>query len=126
MEILAPLGLSNVLAIGVVSLMAIAINSFIGLGVGSRWPDFTVGARTRFITMKGFIVGFALSGLATLAVYAPVALYIVTSGGVRGEFLFLSLDLLPMVAISIAFGCVLIVLSYMYCRRGVEDLLSNM
>jgi hypothetical protein len=126
MEILAPLGLSNVLAIGVVSLMAIAINSFIGLGVGSRWPDFTIGARTRFITMKGFIVGFALSGLATLAVYTPVALYIVTSGGVRGEVLFLGLDLLPMVAMSIAFGCVLIVLSYMYCRRGVEDLLSNM
>ena len=74
MEILAPLGLSNALAIVVVSAMAIVINSFIGLGVGASWPDYTVGSRSRYVTMKGFIVGFVLSGFATLAVYAPVGL----------------------------------------------------
>ena len=126
MEILAPLGLSNTLAIALVALMAIAINSLIGLGVGSRWPDFTVGARSRFVSMKGFIIGFALSGLATLAVYIPVGFYVVTSGGVRGEVPFLGLDLLPMLAISIVIGALLMVLSYIYCKRGVENLLSNM
>ncbi len=125
MEIFAPLGLSNTLAIVVVSSMAVIINSFIGLGVGSRWPDYTVGARSRYVTLTGFLVGFALSGLATVAVYFPVGLYIVTSGGVRGEVPFLGLDLLPMVAISTVLGCVLIVLSYIYCKRGVENLLSN-
>ena len=125
LEIFAPLGLNITLAVVVVSLMAIIINSFIGLGVGSRWPDYTVGARSRYVTLTGFLAGFAYSGLATVAVYFPVGLYIVTSGGVRGGVPFLGLDLLPMVAISIVLGCVLIVLSFIYCKRGVEDLLSN-
>jgi hypothetical protein len=125
MEIFAPLGLSQTLAIVVVSSMAVIINSFIGLGVGSRWPDFTVGARSRYITLTGFLTGFALSALATVAVYFPVGLYIVTSGGVRGGAPFLGLDLLPMLAISTGMGCVLIVLSYIYCKRGVENMLSN-
>lgn len=125
LEILAPLGLSNVLATLAISLMAIVINSFIGLGTGARWPDYTVGSRSRFVTLKGFFVGFALSGLATLIVFAPVGLYIVTSGGVRGEVPFLGLELLPMLAISIALGSVLIVFSYMFCKKGVENLLSN-
>ncbi len=125
LEIIAPLGFSNVLATLLISLKAIVINSFIGLGVGARWPDYTVGSRSRFVTLKGFFVGFALSGLATLTVFAPVGLYIVTSGGVRGEVPFLGLELLPMLAISIVLGSVLIVLSYIFCRKGVENLLSN-
>jgi hypothetical protein len=104
MEILAPLGIENTLAVILVASMALVINSFIGLGVGSRWPDFTVGARNRFITLKGFVIGFVLSGLATAAVYAPVGFHIVTSGGVRGEVPPLSFGLLPMVAISTVVG----------------------
>jgi hypothetical protein len=125
LEILSPLGLSNVLATLIVSAMAIMINSFIGLGVGARWPDYTVGSRSRFVTLKGFFIGFALSGLATLILFAPLGLYIVTSGGVRGEVPFLGLELLPMLGISIVLGSVLIVLSYVFCRKGVENLLSN-
>ena len=125
MELLAPLGLSNVLATGAISVMALVTNSFIGLGVGSRWPDYTVGSRSRYVTLKGFIVGFVLSGLATLTVFAPVGLYIVTSGGVRGEAPFLGLELLPMLSISIVLGSVLIFLSYIFCKKGVDNLLSN-
>lgn len=126
MEILAPLGLNNVLTIMVVASMALIVNSFIGLGVASRWPDYTVGARSRYISMKGFIVGFALSGVATFAVYAPVALYIITSGGVRGAVPFLGLDLLQMFAVSAVLGSVLIIVSYVFCKKGVENLLTNM
>jgi hypothetical protein len=125
MELIAPLGLPEVLATLTVAAMAIIINSFIGLGVGSRWPDYTVGARSRYITMKGFIIGFALSGLAILTVYAPTAIYIVTSGGVRGQVSSLGLNLPSMLAISSILGCVLIVLSYLYCKKGVESLISN-
>jgi hypothetical protein len=60
-----------------------------------------------------------------MSVFAPVGLYIVTSGGVRGEVPFLGLELLPMLMVSIVFGGVLIVLSYLFCRKGVENLLSN-
>lgn len=126
MEFFAPLGLINVLAVGAVSFMALVINSFIGLGVGSRWPDYTVGARSRYITMKGFLVGFILSGLATLAVYAPVGIYVITTGGIRGEVPLVGVELIPMFAVSLILGIILTVLSYVYCKRGVEQLLSNM
>jgi hypothetical protein len=125
MEIIAPLGLDDVLATAAVSTMVIVTNSFIGLGVGARWPDYTVGSRSRYVTMEGFIMGFILSGLATLAVFAPVGLHIVTSGGVRGQVPFFSMDLLPMLATSMVLGSVLIILSYRFCKRGVESLLSN-
>jgi len=126
MEVFAPLGLINTLAICVVALMALITNSFIGLGVGSRWPDFTVGARSRYVTLTGFIVGFVFSGLATLAIYAPVGIYIVSTGGVRDAVPFLGLELLPMFTISVVLGGVLMSLSYMFCKKGVENLLSNM
>jgi hypothetical protein len=125
MEILAPIGLSNVLATLAVSAMAIVINSFIGLGIGARWPDYTVGSRSRYITLKGFIIGTILSGFATLAVYAPVGLHIMTSGGIRGPVPLSSIDLLPMLIISTVLGTVLIILSYIFCKKGVESLLSN-
>ncbi len=126
MEVFAPLGLINTLVICVVALMALITNSFIGLAVGSRWPDFTVGARSRYVTLTGFIVGFIFSGLATLAVYAPVGIYIISTGGVRSAVPFLGIELLPMFTISFVLGCVLMALSYVYCKKGVENLLSNM
>jgi len=125
-EVFAPLGLFNTLAICAVALMALITNSFVGLGVGSRWPDFTVGARSRYLTLTGFIVGFAFSGLATLAIYAPIGIYIISTGGVRDAVPFLGVELLPMFAISVVLGCVLMALSYIYCKKGVENLLSNM
>jgi hypothetical protein len=124
MELLAPLGPTDLLAVITVSAMTLVINSFIGLGVGSRWPDYTIGARSRYVSMKGFLIGLAFSGLATIAVDAPVALHIITSGGVRGQVPFLNLDLLPMLAISIVLGSILIVLSYIFCKKGVENLLT--
>jgi hypothetical protein len=126
MEAFAPLGLINTLAICVVALMALITNSFIGLGVGSRWPDFTVGARSRYITLTGFIVGFVFSGLSTLAIYAPLGTYIISTGGVQGAVPFLGIELLPMFTISFVLGCALMALSYIYCKKGVENLLSNM
>jgi len=58
-------------------------------------------------------------------VFAPVGLYIVTSDGVGGQVPFLGLELLPMLVVSIVLGGVLIVLSYLFYRKGVENLLSN-
>jgi hypothetical protein len=126
MEITAPLGLSDVLATVGISAITIIINCFIGLGIGSRWPDYTIGSRSRYVTVKGFIIGFILSGFATLAVFAPLGLHIVTSGGIRGLVPFSSLELLPMLTISIILGSALIILSYSFCEKGVESLLSNM
>jgi hypothetical protein len=66
-----------------------------------------------------------LSGFATLAVYAPVGLHVITSGGVSIPIPLPSIELLPMLAISTVIGSVLIILSYIFCKKGVESLLSN-
>ncbi len=125
MELIAPMGLSDALATLIVSAMAIIINSFIGLGIGARWPSYTVGSRSRYVTMKGFLIGFILSGFATLMLFAPVGLHIITSGGIRGQAPIIGLDLLPMLTISLILSAVLILFSYIFCKRGVENLLSN-
>jgi hypothetical protein len=126
MEFVAPMGLPEVLATLAVSTLAIFINSFIGLGVGTRWPDYTVGARSRYVTLKGFFIGFALSGLAVLTVYAPMVAYFVTNGEVRGSVPTGGFDLIPMLTISMVLGAALLVLSYVFCKRGVKNLLSNL
>ena len=126
MEIIAPIGLNEALAAIAISIIAILINSFIGLGIGARWPDYTVGGRSRYVTLKGFLIGMILCGLATLAVFVPLGLYIISSGGIRGSAPPFSLDLLPMLAISIVIGSVLMVFSYAFCKKGIENLLSNM
>jgi hypothetical protein len=125
LEILAPLGLDDLLASFVVAGLAIVINSFIGLGIAARWPDYTVGSRSRYVTLTGFILGFIFAGLASLAVFAPVALHVITSGGVLGPIPAFSFGLLPMLAISIIIGSIVIVVSYIFCKRGIQKLLSN-
>lgn len=125
LEILAPIGPNNILAIGVVSAMVLVFNSFIGLGVGARWPDYTIGARSRYITMKGFIIGFVLSGIATFAVYFPVALYILGTVGSAQQSPVFGLGLPLALSISMVLGSFLLVFSYIYCKEGVKRLLSN-
>jgi hypothetical protein len=125
MEYLAPIGFPDVLASIVVALMAIVINSYIGLGVGSRWPDYTIGARSRYVTMKGFLIGFILAGLATIFVFTPVAIHIVTSGGVLGQAPGSGYDLFSMITLSVLIGGALIFVSYHFCKKGIENLLSN-
>ncbi len=125
MQVVAPLALYDALATIAVMLIAIFINSFIGLAVGATWPDYTVGSRSRFVTTTGFIVGFLFCGLATLGLFAPIALHLITTGGVRGEVALPSIGLLQMFAVSLVIGAVLLIVSYRYCRRAVQNLLSN-
>jgi hypothetical protein len=125
LEILAPINFGDTFATVVVAGLAIAINSFIGLGVAARWPDYTVGSRSRYVTLTGFMIGFIFAGLSTLAVFVPVALHLITSGGVSGPIPAFSFDLLPTLAVSIVVGSALAVVSYAFCKKGIETLLSN-
>ncbi len=125
LEILAPMGLSEAVATFVVAGLAIFMNSFIGLAIAARWPDYTVGTRSRYVTLTGFMVGFLFAGLSTLAVFAPVGLYLITSGGVLGPIPVFRVDFLSMLALSIVIGSVLTVISYLFCKKGIQELLSN-
>ncbi len=125
MQVVAPMALYDALATLAVMTLAIFVNSFIGLGIGATWPDYTVGSRSRFVTMTGFIVGFIGCGLATMGLFAPVALHIITSGGVQGTTGLPSIGLLPMFAVSLVIGAALLLVSYRFCKRAVQNLLSN-
>ena len=120
LEFITPIGLINVSEILMTAFLVILINSFVGLGVGARWPNYNVGARSRYVSLTGFLIGFLLAGLASLLVFTPVVLGFL--GGVESVLGFSTMLLFPL---SLIVGCVVLVLSYVFCRRGVENLLTN-
>ncbi len=123
-QVISPVGLIDVLAVALAASILIFANGFIGLGVGTRWPDFTVGKST-YVTMKGYVMGFVLAGLATLAVSLPVVLHMILGSGEESE-LSQVFALAPMLSASLVLGSLAIVLSYRFCRRGTETLLTGM
>ncbi len=119
LEFITPISLIDASEILVTAILVIVINSFIGLGVGSRWPDYNVGARSRYVSLKGFLIGFLLAGLTSLLVFTPVVLGFLIGTSTLG------FSTITLFIISLIVGCVILVLSYVFCRRGVENLLTN-
>jgi len=124
-EIIAPMGMAKFLATIVAGLFTIATEGFIGLGVGSRHPDFTAGSRSRYVTMGGFLLGLLAGAGVTLAIFAPIAITLITSGGIRGQSPLQAIGLSIMLPITVVIGSVLTYLSYRYCKKGVECFLTN-
>ena len=125
MQFLAPVAAGQFLATLIAAALNILIQGYVGLGTGSRYPSFNVGPRARYLSFTGFIVGFALGGLATLAVLAPLILYTGTGlltglGGGSAASVLLSIIL------TLAVGAMLLVLTRYYCMRGVKKLFSSM
>ncbi len=58
-----------------VSLSLTVESAFIGMAIGCREPDFTEGPRTRFVSVKGWIVGQLAFWVSALASEAPIAFY---------------------------------------------------
>jgi hypothetical protein len=119
LEFITPISLIDASEILSTAILVILINSFIGLGVGARWPDYNVGARSRYVSLKGFLIGFLLAGLTSLLVFTPVVLGFLIGTSVLG------FSTITLFLISLIVGCVILVLSYVFCRRGVENLLTN-
>jgi hypothetical protein len=101
------------------------VECHIGLGVGLRYPDFSIGPRARYVTMIGFILSFLLGGLSTVAVMSPFLLYFLTP-------IFSHLGLGPwglaavMIIMTAAIGSVLVVLARHFCMTGARQFLSDM
>lgn len=124
-EVIAPMGTANLLATVVAGLFTIATNAFIGLSIGSRHPDFTVGSRSRYVTMGGFLLGLLAGAGATLAIFAPIALTLITGGGIRGQSPLPAIGLAITIPITMIVGSALTLISYRYCKKGVEGFLTN-
>jgi len=125
-EVIAPMGYANVAATLLAGTFVIFAESFIGLGIGSRHPDFTVGSRSRYVTLGGFLLGFLAGGTIALVIFAPIALHLILSGGIRGSTPILGFGLGTMIPITIAIGSILTYITYRYCKMGVEEFLSNL
>ncbi len=123
-QLISPVGLIDVMVVAVAASILIFANAFIGLGVGTRWPDYTVGKST-YVTMRGYFAGFALAGLTTVAVCLPVALHLFLVGGVGEGLPPQVFDTLPTLLVSMGLGGLAILLSYRFCRKGVVSLLGG-
>jgi hypothetical protein len=123
-QFIAPVAVLQFLAFLVAGLFNITIQGYVGLGAGSRYPNFTIGPRARFITFTGFIVAFALGLLMTAGTFTPLMIY---QAGFLGFLSFGSYgSTLFTIILTAVVGTVLFVLARLYCMQGAKKLLSNM
>jgi hypothetical protein len=125
MQFLAPVAVGTLLATLVAVAFNVMVQGYLGLGTGSRYPSFNVGPRARYLSFTGFIIAFALGGLATVAALAPLILYQATGfltmlgvGSAGAVFL--------TVILTVVVGVFLLVLARYYCMQGVKKLLSSL
>ncbi len=121
-QIIAPMNISSFTATLVACVFVIVIESFIGFGIASRYPDYTVGSRSRYVTYTGFLIGFLAGGAAALALLIPTALYTISAEGLSPTPI---ISLPVTITLTVAVGSALSYLTYRYCKRGVEDLLTD-
>ena len=125
LQALIPVPPGQLLIMSVALAFIILIQSYFGLGSGTRFPDFTLGPRARFMTGTGFFVTFVGGFVATLAVLAPFMFYLISpylaSLGL-GEWGTVGL----VVALTAGVGTVLLALSWLYCSSGLRRFLSDM
>lgn len=124
MQSVAPIATSQFLIVLVTVFFNMLTEGYIGLGAGSRYPNFTIGPRARFITFTGFIIAFSLGLLATGAIFTPLILYQTTAlaalnlGSYGSAFL--------TIVLTVVGGTVLLMLTRIYALRGMKKLFSNM
>jgi hypothetical protein len=123
-QLLAPVAVLSFLAVLVTVFFTILIEGYVGLGAGSRYPNFTIGPRARFITLTGFVIAFIIGLLVLGGTFTPLIMY------QAGFFSSLSLgsigSALFTIVLTAIVGTVLLVLARFYCIQGVKKLLSNM
>jgi hypothetical protein len=125
LQFLAPVAAAQLLAGLVAVFFNMIVQGYVGLGAGSRYPNFNVGPRARYLTFTGFIIAFVIGGLATVAILTPLLLYTSTgfltglAGGPTGSALLT-------IILTAAVGTFLLVLARHYCMQGVKKLFSSL
>jgi hypothetical protein len=123
-EVLVSMSPQLIIATIVAGLMIIVVEGFIGLGVGSRYPDYTVVKR--YVTAKGFLIGFLVGGAAAIAIFAPVGLYLIFKETTLNLFLPLIFNFTTTLTFTVIIGGILSYFAYRYCKRGINALTSNL
>jgi len=102
------------LAGGLLPLPALTL---MGLAAGARYPDFRVLPRSRFIGLKGTLLGFALGGAVTLAILTPLAAHLI----IAWEAFNLPSAIMAAVAVAVAVTAV----AYFYARANIVKLFQQ-
>jgi len=125
LQILVPVAAGQFLATLVFAAFNMMVQSYVGLGTGSRYPSFDTGPRARYLSFTGFIIAFIIGGLATLAILTPLLLYEGTAllTGFGGGP---TVSVLLTIILTATVGALLLVLVRYYCMRGVKKLFSSM
>jgi hypothetical protein len=121
-EVIAPMRLWITFAASIAGLILVVVEGFIGLGVGSRFPDYDAGSKSMYVSSKGLIIGYLVGGASARAIFTPLFLYLVLNGGVRGSTPTGVLSLPVIFSIAAMAGLVLSYLAYRYCRSGLDRL----
>ena len=127
MQILSPVSSLNFIMILMVTILSVVANCYAGLGAGSRYPDFTIGPKARFVTLTGFLIAFVVGIVSTALVFLPLFIYSVRSAGLFPPFLGYSgpRSILEVAVLTLGIGTVLVFSLRAYCRRGVSNFLAN-
>lgn len=124
MQVLSPLMPLEYLGLVVAVMTVVTVESLFGLGVGSRYPDFTLGPRSRFVTMMGFFLAFFVGGIMAIGLMSPIALHILGILRLGGSSF--TAGIVAAIILTCAAGGALSFLSYNYCKKGVQKLLENL
>ena len=123
LQFLAPMPVLQLSVVLVAVLFNMLILGYIGLGAGSRYPDFTIGPRARFITLTGYVIAFTIALLMAAGALTPLMMY------QTGFFETLNLGANGSALLTIVFtaimGTALLVIAHSYCLQGVKKLFSN-
>jgi len=123
-QFLAPVAVLQFLAVLVAVLFNMLTQGYVGLGAGSRYPNFTIGPRARFITFTGLAVAFFIGLLMAAGALTPLIIYEAGFFGTLG--LGPNESALLTIVLTAAVGISLLVLARFYCLQGVKKLFSNM
>jgi len=116
LQFLSPTGVYDFLAMIGTSAVVILSVCLIGLGLGSRRPDFAGGPNPRYVTQTGLLLSMGAGGAVAGVIYAPLVIYSISS----------SLLTLPTAFLmSVAIGFALSFFSYKYCLSGIKMFLSQ-
>ncbi len=128
--LISGVGILFLTLVALTGLFSVVATSYIGLSIGARYPQFTMGPRSSYVTLSGFAIGFILCTISTLVVFAPVTLYslahmhntIQAPGQSYTSLANATLVILSTVAIGLSAAF----LGYRYCFNGIKKLLTNL
>ena len=77
MQLIVQPRLETLIAVAVTLFAVLFECAFVGLAVGSRFPDFTEVPRARFVSQAGALLGFLVVGICGVATILPLVFYMI-------------------------------------------------